>query len=99
MPGEHDGVDDHGAKYRQFFGKGTQGDGWYSFDLSGVHFISLVNTLGLENLGHLGADQLEFVRKDVARCPATRRSWCSATSRCSRCIRHGAGAPTTPCRR
>jgi 3',5'-cyclic AMP phosphodiesterase CpdA len=66
VPGEHDSVDDHGAHYRQFFGKGTKGDGWYSFDLGGVHFISLVNTLGLETMGHLGTDQLEFVRKDVA---------------------------------
>ena len=66
VPGEHDSVDDLGAHYRQFFGKGTQGDGWYSFDLKGVHFISLVNTLGLETMGHLGNDQLEFVRKDVA---------------------------------
>ena len=66
VPGEHDSVDDHGAHYRQFFGKGTRGDGWYSFDAGGVHFISLVNTLGLETMGHLGTDQLEFVRKDVA---------------------------------
>jgi 3',5'-cyclic AMP phosphodiesterase CpdA len=66
VPGEHDSVDDHGAHYRQFFGKGTKGDGWYSFDLHGAHFISLVNTLGLETMGHLGTDQLEFVRKDVA---------------------------------
>ncbi|HEY4456962.1 MAG TPA: metallophosphoesterase, partial [Pseudonocardiaceae bacterium] len=62
VPGEHDSVDDHGAHYRQFFAKGTKGDGWYSFDLGGVHFISLVNTLGLETMGHLGTDQLEFVR-------------------------------------
>jgi 3',5'-cyclic AMP phosphodiesterase CpdA len=67
VPGEHDGVDDHGAKYLQIFGKGTAGAGWYSWDLKGVHFISLVNTRGLETLGHLGADQLDFVRKDVAR--------------------------------
>jgi 3',5'-cyclic AMP phosphodiesterase CpdA len=66
VPGEHDGVDDHGAKYRQFFGVGTAGGGWYSWNLKGVHFIALVNTLSLEKLGHLGADQLEFVRKDVA---------------------------------
>jgi Icc protein len=65
-PGEHDSVDDAGQKYRQAFGKGSQGDGWYSFDLAGVHFITLVNTLSLEKLGHLGTDQLEFVRKDVA---------------------------------
>jgi 3',5'-cyclic AMP phosphodiesterase CpdA len=65
-PGEHDSVDDSGQKYRQAFGAGTKGDGWYSFDTGGVHFIALVNTLSLERLGHLGADQLEFVRKDVA---------------------------------
>lgn len=66
VPGEHDSVDDHGQKYRSVFGAGTVGDGWYSFDSHGVHFISLVNTLALEKLGHLGTDQLDFVRKDVA---------------------------------
>ncbi|MEV4052086.1 metallophosphoesterase [Amycolatopsis sp. NPDC049688] len=67
VPGEHDSVDDAGQKYRQAFGAGTAGDGWYSFDVKGVHFIALVNTLSLEKLGHLGPDQLEFVRKDVAK--------------------------------
>ncbi|MFD1049526.1 metallophosphoesterase family protein [Kibdelosporangium lantanae] len=52
VPGEHDSVDDHGQKYRQAFGANTKGDGWYSFDIGGVHFISLVNTLSLEKLGH-----------------------------------------------
>ncbi|WP_163510539.1 metallophosphoesterase family protein [Fodinicola acaciae] len=66
VPGEHDSIDDTGQKYRQFFGAGTRGDGWYSFDVKGVHFLSLVNTLSLEKLGHLGAEQLEFIRKDVA---------------------------------
>ncbi|GLZ38081.1 metallophosphoesterase [Actinokineospora sp. NBRC 105648] len=66
VPGEHDSVDDTGQKYRQAFGAGSRGDGWYSFDLRGVHFIALVNTLSLEKLGHLGADQIEFVRTDVA---------------------------------
>ncbi|WP_018680651.1 metallophosphoesterase family protein [Actinokineospora enzanensis] len=66
VPGEHDSVDDAGQKYRAAFGKGSVGDGWYSFDLKGVHFIALVNTLSLEKLGHLGTDQIEFVRKDVA---------------------------------
>jgi 3',5'-cyclic-AMP phosphodiesterase len=70
VPGEHDSVDDRGQKYRQAFGKGTAGDGWYSFDLKGVHFISLVNTLSLEALGHLGAAQLEFVKNDVAKLSA-----------------------------
>ncbi|MFD2416841.1 metallophosphoesterase family protein [Amycolatopsis pigmentata] len=67
VPGEHDSVDDAGRKYRAAFGAGTAGDGWYSFDVKGVHFISLVNTLSLEKLGHLGTDQLDFVRKDVAK--------------------------------
>jgi 3',5'-cyclic AMP phosphodiesterase CpdA len=66
VPGEHDSVDDAGEKYRAVFGAGTRGDGWYSFDIAGVHVIALVNTLNLEKLGHLGADQLEFVAKDVA---------------------------------
>jgi 3',5'-cyclic AMP phosphodiesterase CpdA len=66
VPGEHDSVDDHGEKYRAKFGTGSRGDGWYSFDAKGVHFIALVNTLALEKLGHLGNDQLEFIEKDVA---------------------------------
>jgi 3',5'-cyclic AMP phosphodiesterase CpdA len=67
VPGEHDSIDDSGQKYRAVFGAGTAGEGWYSFDVKGVHVISLVNTLSLEKLGHLGADQLDFVRKDVSR--------------------------------
>ncbi|MGX9791753.1 metallophosphoesterase family protein [Mycobacterium sp. MMS18-G62] len=66
VPGEHDSTDDAGQKYRQAFGAGTRGDGWYSFDIAGVHVIGLVNTLNLQKLGHLGSDQLEFVEKDVA---------------------------------
>ena len=66
VPGEHDSVDDAGQKYRQAFGAGTRGDGWYSFDIAGVHVIALVNTLNLKKLGHLGTDQLDFVKKDVA---------------------------------
>jgi predicted phosphodiesterase len=66
VPGEHDSTDDAGQKYRQAFGAGTRGDGWYSFDVAGVHVIALVNTLHLQKLGHLGTDQLEFIEKDVA---------------------------------
>jgi hypothetical protein len=66
VPGEHDSVDDAGQKYRAVFGAGTRGEGWYSFDIKGVHVTALVNTLSLEKLGHLGSDQLDFVRQDVA---------------------------------
>ncbi|WP_369830552.1 metallophosphoesterase [Mycobacterium sp. 1245111.1] len=70
VPGEHDSVDDGGQKYRSAFGAGTRGDGWYSFDIAGVHVIALVNTLNLKKLGHLGVEQLEFVEKDVAPLPS-----------------------------
>jgi 3',5'-cyclic AMP phosphodiesterase CpdA len=66
VPGEHDAVDDHGQKYRQVFGAGTKGDGWYSLDVKGVHVIALVNSLILEKLGHLGQDQIDWVRQDLA---------------------------------
>jgi 3',5'-cyclic AMP phosphodiesterase CpdA len=70
VPGEHDSVDDAGQKYRSAFGAGTRGDGWYSFDIAGVHVIALVNTLNLKKLGHLGTDQLDFISKDVAPLPS-----------------------------
>ena len=66
VPGEHDSIGDSGRAYRQNFGADTVGEGWYSFDTHGVHFIALVNTLSLEALGHLGTEQIDFVRKDVA---------------------------------
>ncbi|PJM91549.1 metallophosphoesterase family protein [Streptomyces sp. CB01373] len=65
VPGEHDSIGDAGRAYRQTFGKGTLGEGWYSFDTHGVHFVALVNTLSLEKLGHLGEEQIEFVRRDL----------------------------------
>ncbi|WP_055590154.1 metallophosphoesterase family protein [Streptacidiphilus griseoplanus] len=70
VPGEHDSVGDAGRTYRRTFGMGTLGDGWYSFDTHGVHFIALVNTLSLEKLGHLGNDQIDFVSKDLAGLPS-----------------------------
>jgi 3',5'-cyclic AMP phosphodiesterase CpdA len=68
VPGEHDSIDDAGQKYRQAYGAGTRGDGWYSFDIAGVHLIGLINTLSFSTLGggHLGTDQLDFIQKDVA---------------------------------
>jgi len=67
VPGEHDVLEDNGAQYRERFGKDALGDGWYSFDQKGVHFIGLVNVLNLKagGLGNLGHDQLEWLEKDV----------------------------------
>ena len=66
VPGEHD-VTDNGKLYMERYGKGTQGDGWYSFDSHGVHFIGLVNvmTQGDGSFGVLGPDQLAWLEKDV----------------------------------
>jgi len=67
IPGEHDSTDDDGQRYRSVFGQGTQGDGWSSFDVNGVHFLALVNTLHIDTLGHLGDAQLAFVKADLAK--------------------------------
>ncbi|HEY7424921.1 MAG TPA: hypothetical protein VH682_11885 [Gemmataceae bacterium] len=69
MPGEHDTIDDDGHKrYLERYGKGTRGSGWYSFDFRGVHFIGLVNAVSVKpgGLGTLGAEQLDWLKKDVA---------------------------------
>jgi len=67
VPGEHDVLFENGKNYRERYGKGTQGDGWYSFDHKGVHFIGLINVLDLKpgGLGLLGDAQLEWLEKDV----------------------------------
>jgi 3',5'-cyclic-AMP phosphodiesterase len=73
IPGEHDVADaDNGKAYLARFGKNTQGRGWYSFDVAGVHFIALVNVFDFQpgfksaGLATLGDDQLEWLEKDVA---------------------------------
>ena len=67
VPGEHDVLDDDGKSYRERYAKNTQGAGWYSFDKKGVHFVGLVNVMNLKagGLGSLGAEQLEWLEKDV----------------------------------
>jgi len=68
VPGEHDVLDDNGAKYRERYGAGTKGDGWYSFDHKGVHFVGLVNVMNLKagGLGSLGTDQLSWLKDDLS---------------------------------
>src|SRR5580658_5619585 len=69
VPGEHDTLDEGGGKlYLERYGKGTKGNGWYSFDDHGVHFIGLINVFNLE-AGHeakLGADQLKWLADDLS---------------------------------
>ncbi|QUD87065.1 metallophosphoesterase family protein [Phenylobacterium montanum] len=69
VPGEHDivGGTDPGP-YRDKFAPQSKGNGWYSFDAGGAHFIALVNvvTLGDRGMGTLGADQLAWLKDDVS---------------------------------
>jgi 3',5'-cyclic AMP phosphodiesterase CpdA len=68
VPGEHDVIGD-GSEYLKRFGKNTRGEGWYSFDHHGVHFIGLVNVASQgtdKGLGILGSEQLDWLKSDLA---------------------------------
>jgi Icc protein len=65
VPGEHDLLGDEGKQYLERFGKGTMGRGWQSFDHKGVHFIGLNNSVQLEGLGTIGAEQMAWLKNDV----------------------------------
>jgi Icc protein len=75
VPGEHDAFTDDGKLYLERFGRGTQGQGWQSFDYNGVHFVGLINVLNLQQgtgtglggsgFGQLGQEQLLWLEKDV----------------------------------
>jgi len=73
VPGEHDVLEEDGKSYLNRFGKGSKGDGWYSFNAGGVHFIGLVNVMNLQanGLGSLGNDQLEWLEDDVKNVTAS----------------------------
>ena len=66
-PGEHDVADVSVTEYFSRYGKPSQDRGYYSFDHHGVHFISLINVLNFKanGLGNLGAEQLEWLEKDL----------------------------------
>ena len=67
VPGEHDFQDAEKKNYAALYGKGTRGDGWYSFTERGVHFVALVNVAKTSEggLGVLGNEQLEWLEDDV----------------------------------
>jgi calcineurin-like phosphoesterase family protein len=73
VPGEHDVLDEEVKLYRDRYGRGTKGAGWYSFDANGVHFIGLVNVVDLKagGLGNLGNEQLEWLEDDLKGRPAS----------------------------
>ena len=65
VPGEHDFIDD-GEQYKQRFGKGTLGNGWYSFNHKGVHFVGLNNCVQVDAMGNIGAEQRAWLKSDLA---------------------------------
>ena len=75
VPGEHDVFTDDGKLYLERFGRGTQGQGWQSFDYQGVHFVGLINVLNLKQgsgtglggsgFGQLGQEQLAWLKDDL----------------------------------
>jgi hypothetical protein len=64
VPGEHDFIDD-GSQYKQRFGKDTIGNGWYSYNHKGVHFIGLNNCVQVDAMGNMGSDQLAWLKSDL----------------------------------
>ena len=67
VPGEHDILDEEVKLYKERYGRGSKGDGWYSFDAGGVHFVGLVNVKNLKagGMGSLGEDQLKWLADDL----------------------------------
>jgi 3',5'-cyclic AMP phosphodiesterase CpdA len=67
VPGEHDILDPDVRLYRERYGRDAKGDGWYSFDAGGVHFVGLVNVMNLAagGMGRFGDDQLRWLADDL----------------------------------
>ena len=67
VPGEHDIIDPDIKLYKERYGRGTRGSGYYSFDANGVHFMGLVNVANLKagGLGALGDEQLAWIEDDL----------------------------------
>ncbi|HTQ13038.1 MAG TPA: metallophosphoesterase [Rhizomicrobium sp.] len=73
VPGEHDVTDGTGAEYFARYGAASANRGWYSFDARGAHFVALVNVMDFKagGLGGLGADQIAWLKDDLAHRPAS----------------------------
>ncbi len=67
VPGEHDIIDPEVKLYKERYGRGSKGSGYYSFDANGVHFLGLVNVANLKGggLGSLGDEQLKWIDDDL----------------------------------
>jgi hypothetical protein len=101
VPGEHDTLDEGGGQlYLERYGKGTKGNGWYSFDDHGVHFIALVNVFNFKLAMKPPSAPINSPGwPTTCAVSAAHPSSCSPTFRCGRFISRGAGAPRTAIRR
>ena len=86
VPGENDAALDGGDMFREFMGPTH-----YSFDYRGVHFVALDNVS--TGKPAVGAEQLAWMKTDLARFPTVRRSWSSPIVRCSTSSPNGNGSP------
>src|SRR5581483_9626479 len=66
VAGEHDVIGDGGDAFRERFQQRGQKTDWYSFDAHGVHFIGLWNIGDETTFGVLGAEQIDWLKKDLA---------------------------------
>jgi 3',5'-cyclic-AMP phosphodiesterase len=71
VPGEHDSSLDDGALCKQRYGKGTVGNGWYSYNHKGVHFVGLNDFVQVDAMGNLGPEQLAWLKSDLTRLSAS----------------------------
>lgn len=67
VPGEHDLLDPAQTLFLERYGNSSGGNGYYSFDHAGVHFIALVNVMEFKagGRGRLGSVQLAWLEDDL----------------------------------
>jgi len=67
VPGEHDMLDPAQTLFFERYGDRSGGNGYYSFDHQGVHFVALVNVLEFKagGRGRLGTVQLAWLEDDL----------------------------------
>ena len=72
LPGEHDVIGNDFKPYLSNFRipQSTPG-GWGSWDRGGVHYVALLNVFSFETMGLLGNDQLDWLKDDLAKLPAS----------------------------
>jgi 3',5'-cyclic-AMP phosphodiesterase len=67
LPGEHDVLGNDFKPYLSNFRiPQSMPAGWAAWDAGGLHFVVLLNVFSFETMGLLGAEQLDWLAKDLA---------------------------------